>query len=231
MMVSLTDKKKELFKVCKPWFNDEGFIFQSKRPVSFIKENEDIIVRLGFTFTLRSNTHSGTVFHIGFKKVENIILEIGLPNRDLSKIVLGDDYPDTIFDNDFVDAYKQIKFNVDFSTIEGFRQWAHLIVDYAQGPGKAFIDTYSYLPNVLKEMDRLEAEGKYWKEILVGGLDHLFRGLIISKLCDDPNFNMKLNKWDRVISQPKYKIWHSYFNTLKDRLKTIEPLYPYYKNV
>ncbi|MEP2240104.1 MAG: hypothetical protein ABJI22_17185, partial [Maribacter sp.] len=85
-MASLTDKKKELFKVCKPWFNDEGFIFQSKRPVSFIKENEDIIVRLGFTFTLQSNTHSGTVFHIGFKKVENIILEIGLPNRDLSKI-------------------------------------------------------------------------------------------------------------------------------------------------
>jgi len=231
MMASLTDKKKELFKVCKPWFNSEGFIFQSKRPVSFIKENEEIFVRLGFTFTLRSNTHSGTVFHIGFKKVENIIVEIGLPNRDLSKIALGDDYLDTVFDNDFVDYYKQIKLNVDLSSIEGFRQWGHLIVDYAQGPGKAFIDTYSYLPNVLKEMDRLETEGKYWKEILVGGIDHLFRGLIISKLCDDPNFNIKLEKWDSVIYQSKYKIWHFYYNTLKDRLKTIEPLYPYYKSV
>ncbi|WP_324025029.1 hypothetical protein QSV08_17675 [Maribacter sp. BPC-D8] len=80
-------------------------------------------------------------------------------------------------------------------------------------------------------MDCLEAEGKYWKEILVGGIDHLFRGLIISKLCDDPNFNVKLEKWDSVISQSKYKIWHSYYNTLKEHLKTIEPIYPYYKNV
>ncbi|SHJ48338.1 hypothetical protein SAMN04488007_0480 [Maribacter aquivivus] len=232
MEIKLTEGKKELFKVCKPWFNDEGFIFQSKRPVSFIKENEDIIVRLGFTFTLRSNTHSGTVFHIGFKKVENIILEIGLPNRDLSKIALGDDYLDTIFDNDFVNTYKQIKFNVDFSTIEGFRQWAHLIVDYAQGPGQAFIDTYSYLPNVLKEMDRLEAEGKYWKEILVGLADYDFRGLIISKLCSDPYFEEKVASRDEVFYKvPQLKDWIPYYNKLKERLKTIEPLYPYYKNV
>jgi len=232
MTASLTDKKKELFKVCKPWFNGEGFIFQSKRPVSFIKENEEIIVRLGFTFTLRSNTHSGTVFHIGFKKVENIIVEIGLPNRDLSKIALGDDYLDTVFDNDFVDSYKQIKLNVDLSTIEGFRQWGHLIVDYAQGPGQAFIDTYSYLPNVLKEMDRLEAEGKYWKEILVGLADYDFRGLIISKLCSDPNFEEKVASRDEVFyNVPQLKDWIPYYNKLKERLKTIEPIYPYYKDV
>ncbi len=167
---------------------------------------------------------------IEHKNVEKHILEIGVPNKDFSSIS-NENRLFTIFDSDFSKKHQSLTHGLDLTTIEGFHQWGHLIVDYAQGPGQAFIDTYSYLPNVLKEMDRLETEGKYWKEILVGGIDHLFRGLIISKLCDDPNFNIKLEKWDSVIYQSKYKIWHSFYDTLKERLKTVEPLYPYYKNV
>ncbi|MEP2239634.1 MAG: hypothetical protein ABJI22_14800 [Maribacter sp.] len=229
-MIPLSERKKELYKLTNPILKNLGFRFYPKRASRYLLDTENYSVTIFFNYSIKSNNHGNTVFLIEHKNVEKHILEIGIPNKDFSSIN-NENRLFTIFDNDFSQKNQSFTYGLDLSTIEGFRQWGHAIVDYARGPGKAFIDTYSYLPNVLKEMDRLEAEGKFWKEILVGGIDHLFRGLIISKLCDDPNFNVKLEKWDSVISQSKYKIWHSYFNTLKDRLETIEPIYPYYKNV
>ncbi|WP_282075072.1 hypothetical protein [Maribacter aquivivus] len=229
-MIPLSERKKELYKLTNPILKNLGFRFFPKRASRYLLDTENYSVTIFFNYSIKSNNHGNTVFLIEHKNVEKHILEIGIPNKDFSSIN-NENRLFTIFDNDFSQKNQIFTYGLDLSTTEGFRQWGHEIVDYAQGPGKAFIDTYSYLPNVLKEMDRLENEGKYWKEILVGGLDHLFRGLIISKLCDDPNFNMKLNKWDRVIYKSKYKIWHSFYNALKERLKTIEPLYPYYKNV
>ncbi|WP_396633062.1 hypothetical protein [Maribacter sp. R86514] len=229
-MTPLSRRKNELYKVTNPILKNLGFRFFPKRASRYLLDTENYSVTIFFNYSIKSNNHGNTVFLIEHKNVEKHILEIGVPNKDFSSIS-NENRLFTIFDSDFSKKHQSLTHGLDLSTIEGFRQWGHLIVDYAEGPGKAFIDTYSYLPNVLKEMDRLEAEGKYWKEILVGGIDHLFRGLIISKLCDDPNFNVKLEKWDSVIYQSKYKIWHSYYNTLKDRLKTIEPLYPYYKSV
>ena len=30
--------------------------------------------------------------------------------------------------------------------------------------GQLFTEKYSHLPNILNEMDKLESQGKYWKE-------------------------------------------------------------------
>jgi hypothetical protein len=228
MEIKLTEGKKELFAVTHPYFKDKGYKFNATKltGVGYSLNLKHVKILLVFEFKTKSSLHELLPFSIFHKQVENLIDEIGKPNFSNTGNVSWRTVKDSL-PNHYESALNDINFN----TLLSFRQWGHLIVDYAQGPGKAFIDTYSYLPNVLKEMDRLEAEGKYWKEILVGGIDHLFRGLIISKLCDDPNFNIKLEKWDSVIYQSKYKIWYSYYNTLKDRLKTIEAIYPYYKNV
>ena len=228
MSIKLSQGKKELFAVTHPYFKDKGYKFNAtkKTGVGYSLNLKHVKILLVFEFKTKSSLHELLPFSIFHEQVENLINEVGKPNfsdtGNVSWRTVKDSLPN---------YYESALNDINFNTILSFRQWGHLIVDYAQGPGKAFINTYSYLPNVLKEMDRLENEGKYWKEILVGGLDHLFRGLIISKLCDDPNFNMKLNKWDSVIYQSKYSMWHSFYNALKERLKTIEPLYPYYKNV
>ncbi|WP_036157199.1 hypothetical protein [Maribacter forsetii] len=228
MSIKLSQGKKELFAVTNPYFKDKGYKFNDakKTGVGYSLNLKHVKILLIFDFKTKSSLHKLLPFSIFHEPVENLINEIGKPNFSDSGNVSWRTVKDSL-----PNYYESELNDINFNTLLSFRQWGHLIVDYAQGPGKAFIDTYSYLPNVLKEMDRLEAEGKYWKEILVGGIDHLFRGLIISKLCDDPNFNMKFEKWDSVIYQSKYKIWHSYYNTLKDRLKTVEPLYPYYKSV
>ena len=231
MEIKLTEGKKELFAVTHPFFKGEGYRFQSKRPVLYRKEFENFYVQLYLQFAIKLCNHLSGPFRISFKEVEKIILEIGIPTNSFEHIKKGDNILLTIHDihaKDYMDAITKL----NFKKLDSFRQWGHAIVDYAQGPGKAFINTYSYLPNVLKELDRLEAEGKNTNEILVGLADRRFRGLIISKLCSDPNFEEKVASSDEVFYKvPQLKDWIPYYNKLKERLKTIEPLYPYYKNV
>lgn len=98
------------------------------------------------------------------------------------------------------------------------------------GAGKDFVEHYSYLPNVLKRTDELLKAGLTWqhpnKGILSGSLDAEFRGVIISKLCNDPNFDEKLEECDRVFTEERYQIWAPYYEKLKaEVLPTIEPKY------
>ena len=99
-----------------------------------------------------------------------------------------------------------------------------------EGKGADFVQHYSYLPNVLKRMDELVEAGLTWqyphKGILSGTLDAELRGLIISKLCNDPNFFHKLEECDLVFSEERYKKWLPYYEKLKTEvLPTIEPKY------
>ncbi|MGV4528957.1 hypothetical protein [Ornithobacterium rhinotracheale] len=73
-------------------------------------------------------------------------------------------------------------------------------------------------------MDELTAQGKYWHEILSGSADYLFRGLIISKLCNDPNYNEKIKYTDKIFYD-KPDEWIPYYEKLKERLKSVEPKY------
>ena len=50
--------------------------------------------------------------------------------------------------------------------------------------------------------------------------------MIISKLCNDPNFDEKLEECDRVFAEVRYQIWLPYYEKLKaEVLPTIEPKY------
>lgn len=111
--------------------------------------------------------------------------------------------------------------------VEEFCDW---YIGYINGEGADFVQRYSYLPNVLKRMDELLEAGLTWqyphKGILSGTLDAEFRGLIISKLCNDPNFLQKVEGCDLVFSEDRYKKWVPYYEKLKaEVLPTIEPKY------
>lgn len=90
----------------------------------------------------------------------------------------------------------------------------------------AFVEHYSFLPNVLAKMNQLMEEGKYWADILSGQVDNVFRGLIISKLCGDKEFGNKLKYWnEKIYANGNIKEWIPYFEKLKEKLKIIEPKY------
>jgi hypothetical protein len=74
-------------------------------------------------------------------------------------------------------------------------------------------------------MDRLEAEGKYWHNILSGSEENLFRALIISKFCNDSRYNEKLLYVRKAISDEGMDDLIPYYEKLKECLKSVEPIY------
>lgn len=132
----------------------------------------------------------------------------------------------TIIDNAFIDAFDTVIIR-DEAQADAV---ATSYLDYILGAGKDFVERYSYLPNVLKRMHELVAEGLSWQYegegILYGGIDAFLRGLIISKLCNDPNFDAKLADCDERFRGEAYKRWVPYYEKLKaEILPTIEPKY------
>lgn len=164
---------------------------------------------------------------ISIFKIEDLILEVGLPNMELSSYKTKKHYLLTVRNNHINLTYNTEKHPVE--TEQDCIDYCKSIIDYMEVEGKAFVEKYSYLPNILKEMDRLVQEGKYWNGmygkggILTGLGDAYFRGLIISKLCNDVGFENKLI-WVQNIFEEDQK-WLPYYEKLKERLKSVEPVY------
>ncbi|MBC6111321.1 hypothetical protein ACFOG5_08915 [Pedobacter fastidiosus] len=222
-MVSLKGRKQAFFEILNPYFKAKGFVYTQGIPQGFVKDSK-LIYLLFFRFYTRTDLHEISPLRIHFREVENIIKEVGEPNYDYS--LEPREYLFGSISKEFSDTYNQKFSELDLKTINGFEQWAHLIIDYMEGEGKAFMEHYSYLPNVLKEMDRLEAEGKYWNEIIIGLADYDFRGLIISKLCNDLDYDKKVASRDEVFYNiPQLSEWLPYYENLKQKLKSVEPIY------
>ena len=134
----------------------------------------------------------------------------------------------TISHSTFVDEYQ----TADMDTEEQIEDYCNWYLGYINGEGADFVRHYSYLPNVLKRMDELVEAGLTWqyphKGILEGNTDAFFRGLIISKLCNDPlsNFEAKVKFCDKWLYNGRNDKWLPYYEKLKaEVLPTIEPKY------
>jgi len=153
-------------------------------------------------------------------------MRIGHPNVDFSEDIRKRDFSQsTLFDRE-----KQVEYNLDeypIITTERAEKYAGAIIKYMEKYGWTFFQQYSYLPNVLIKMNQLESEGKYWATILSGQADYFLRGLLIAKLCNDPQFKEKLSYVDNIFFDPKnnLEIWLPYYNRFKERLFTIKPKY------
>lgn len=148
-----------------------------------------------------------------------------------------------------MDLYREKKFNF-FSTVSDVKteigydtyllrvtiededqimQCAQSILTYAQTTGQAFLDKYSYLPNIFKEIKRLESENILSYELLYSsGPEWRWRDLIISKLCNDKDFDSKLALCDEVFYNTPIIIqngWLPYHEKFKERLALVVPKY------
>ena len=135
----------------------------------------------------------------------------------------------TVRHHSFIPKYHLVAIDTEEEVAE-FCDW---YLGYINGEGADFVQYYSYLPNVLKRMDELVEAGLTWqypdKGILSGTLDARFRGLIISKLCNDPNFERKIAWCDEGFYDGTNDKWLPYYEKLKaEVLPTIEPKYNIY---
>ena len=186
-------------------------------------------------YTSNSYGMSGGEYKITFKAVEDILKEIKHPEfieEDNLPITIRDRITHPIEQNNGKYFFHIESFSVEESEdLESFvfkyEEYVNKIIYYINNEGADFIEHYSYLPNVLAEMDKLKSEGRSWSEILEGGGGHLFKGLIISKLCNDSNYEHKVELVGKICHEIKVNTeeWLSYYEKYKLHLESLEPIY------
>ena len=212
-----------------PFFRSLGYKYIAGANFKFYLKTKEYVVVDSFNYLAMAKKILGGKLNLSINAVEDIMLEIRYPNRDFDYVLRKNEFEITIGD---LEGVFDVNNDFDFSTESNIEYYANKVIEYIKGDGQKFIETYSYLPNILKKMDELTAQGKTWQDkgrgILSGALDAQFRGLIISKLCNDNGFDKKINMCDEIFSREQYKVWLPYYEKLKERLKTIEPKYKYY---
>jgi len=210
-----------------------GYIYHVSYEKSFRKKFSHGIINISMFFSHKSPCTNG-LFSVSFSDVENIIYEVGLPNFDsLENYKNGSNFMNTIYDTQSTLKFGKKKsvrsksfFEMDIQSENDVNEWAIAFLDYIKNDGLDFLNKYTYLPNVLTKIDEIENGGKeYYLDIISGGLDHLFRVLIISKLCNDPKFSDREKYIEGIMSIEKYEMYQYYFGLLKKELEKVEPIY------
>lgn len=225
-MLTKKEKKEYVFKKLNEILKPQGYylVKTGLDPLYVLKEN-NYIVNVGFNFKDMGQIAFSKIF-ISIKCVEEIIFEIKKPNQDYSFIDNKKYFLLTVLDKEtkMPDGYYG-GIGYDVNTQEDLEFFTEWILNYLKTDGQKFIETYSYLPNILKKMDELVDTGGYWSDLLTGGVPHLFKGLIISKLCNDPNFYNKIIFVDNIFATEDISEYLPYYEKLKERLKSVEPIY------
>ena len=225
-MLTKKEKKEYVFKKLDEVLKPQGYyLVKTGLDPSFILKENDKIVYFFFNFKDMGQIAFSKLM-ISIKIVEEIIFEIKEPDQDYSYIDNKKYFLTTVFDGETKmpeGYYRGIGYDVNTQEeLEFFTEW---ILNYLKTDGQKFIETYSYLPNILKKMDELVDTGGYWSDLLTGGVPHLFKGLIISKLCNDPNFYNKIIFVDNIFATEDISEYLPYYEKLKERLKSVEPIY------
>ena len=225
-MLTKKEKKEYVFKKLNEFLKPQGYyLIKTGLDPSFILKGKDKIVYFFFNFKDMGQIAFSKLM-ISIKIVEEIIFEIKEPDQDYSYIDNKKYFLTTVFDGETKmpeGYYRGIGYDVNTQEeLEFFTEW---ILNYLKTDGQKFIETYSYLPNILKKMDELVDTGGYWSDLLTGGVPHLFKGLIISKLCNDPNFYNKIIFVDNIFATEDISEYLPYYEKLKERLKSVEPIY------
>jgi hypothetical protein len=209
-----------------PVFKELGFHYIGDAVNHFRRSIDDDIAEVYFNVFSDGRVYFSKVI-LSVKIVEDIILAVGIPTMDLTSYQAGKDYLSTISDNreyptDIADAYP-------IEDAEQLLLFVSGITQYMKDHGSPFAEHYHHLPNALKAIDALEREGQQWHQLLGGGADHLIRGLIISRVCSDPDYNRKTKRVDAIFYDKNMGLeqWIPYYEKLKEKLLNVVPKYNY----
>ena len=218
-----SERKKIVFKEFDLYFNPLGYKgIKTGGDPTYVLKTKDFVVTFFMNFLDVGGIDISGI-RMSILEVENHIINL-FGKQYISDKYFYDEkryFLDTISDKRRLDKFSNVELKTEIEVLD-FIQW---YINYFEKEGKHFIETYSYLPNILKKMDELVDTGGYWSDLLTGGVPHLFKGLIISKLCNDPNFYNKIIFVDNIFATEDISEYLPYYEKLKERLKSVEPIY------
>ena len=218
-----SERKKIVFKEFDLYFNPLGYKgIKTGGDPTYVLKIKNFVVTFFMNFLDVGGIDISGI-RMSILEVENHIINLFGKQYICDKYFYDEKryFLDTISDKKRLDKFSNVELKTELEVLD-FVQW---YINYFEKEGKHFIETYSYLPNILKKMDELVDTGGYWSDLLTGGVPHLFKGLIISKLCNDPNFYNKIIFVDNIFATEDISEYLPYYEKLKERLKSIEPIY------
>jgi hypothetical protein len=218
-----SERKKIVFKKFDLYFNPLGYKgIKTGGDPTYVLKTKDFVVTFFMNFLDVGGIDISGI-RMSILEVENHIINLFGKQYICDKYFYDEKryFLDTISDKKRLDKFSNVELKTEIEVLD-FIQW---YINYFEKEGKHFIETYSYLPNILKKMDELVDTGGYWSDLLTGGVPHLFKGLIISKLCNDPNFYNKIIFVDNIFATQDISEYLPYYEKLKERLKSVEPIY------
>ena len=218
-----SERKKIVFKKFDLYFNPLGYKgIKTGGDPTYVLKTKDFVVTFFMNFLDVGGIDISGI-RMSILEVENHIINLFGKQYICNKYFYDEKryFLDTISDKKRLDKFSNVELKTEIEVLD-FVQW---YINYFEKEGKHFIETYSYLPNILKKMDELVDIGGYWSDLLTGGVPHLFKGLIISKLCNDPNFYNKIIFVDNIFATEDISEYLPYYEKLKERLKSVEPIY------
>ena len=192
-----------------------------------------------FYTLLTRDAIEGSGYYRGYSEVNEMLFAV---QQQISRplFVFWDEkkkYLMSIHDYSVVDewgAYGEEAFSVKYrkwlsiDSPKALNDYLDWYISYLLGEGQEFLDYYSYLPNVLKKMDELDKTNTFWGEDEVGILSWgaaYFIGLVISKLCNDPKYDEKLEQINAYYAEDENEEKLPAFEKLKEILEHVEPRY------
>ena len=218
-----SERKKIVFKEFDLYFNPLGYKgIKTGGDPTYVLKTKNFVVTFFMNFLDVGGIDISGI-RMSILEVENHIINLFGKQYICDKYFYDEKryFLDTISDKKRLDKFSNVELKTELEVLD-FVQW---YINYFEKEGKHFIETYSYLPNILKKMDELVDTGGYWSDLLTGGVPHLFKGLIISKLCNDPNFYNKIIFVDNIFATEDISEYLPYYEKLKERLKSVEPIY------
>ena len=99
-MVGIERQKEIVFSTTKDVFEKNNFKLIKGNPTKYVKKTDGIIYSMNFDFSSKTNSPfaSNSMIGISIDVVENIILEIGLPNWELGIYKQGKEWFNTVLD-------------------------------------------------------------------------------------------------------------------------------------
>ena len=218
-----SERKKIVFKEFDLYFNPLGYKgIKTGGDPTYVLKTKNFVVTFFMNFLDVGGIDISGI-RMSILEVENHIINLFGKQYICDKYFYDEKryFLDTISDKKRLDKFSNVELKTEIEVLD-FVQW---YINYFEKEGKHFIETYSYLSNILKKMDELVDIGGYWSDLLTGGVPHLFKGLIISKLCNDPNFYNKIIFVDNIFATEDISEYLPYYEKLKERLKSVEPIY------
>ncbi len=227
-MIEKKVRKKIIFDRLNFLLLERSYKLLNSRPgLSYLKRFDDKVYFCVFNFNENGTIGASSLMPSIFE-VEDVILNIGIPTNTLISYKPKDElFLNSVKDFSFKTLFKNKYMYNFFKKKEEVEEFADWLVNYLEKSGFKFVEHYSFLPNILAKVNQLEVDGKYGHEIIAGGAAWLFRLLIISKLCNDPEFERRLKWVDSLMFDEEEGLteWHPYYTKLKKKLLVMTSKY------